>query len=1332
MKIRLKFFTALLLIFAILAGSSLNAFALTWDGSSSGGTGGGSSAGPNGYAIRTTGDNCLGYRFSVVDKNGNNKVSKVIDVFRNTSYGNMEYSGAYKFTVKYNKKQIINNQNSGFSTSKNTTNCYKEANMGFQTSLPTPDQMGTWQDVTTNLNAVLSNLGVGSINNLVNGDKVIVEPLFDVRLESVYHSVTVSELAIYGKYILGASSNGGSSSTSASWGFISSYTNKIYPNALYTTNGQGLWTAASALSSRATFNTIINNGYGVGIAYTENRPDLGNIKVNYSNPGGSGSASFSAAGKTFTIASGSSYTITGVNVGSYTVTETAPASGYICNGSTTQTATVTVNATATVTFSDKVPVGSIVVKYSNPGGSGSASFSAAGKTFSIASGGSYTISNVAAGSYTVTETSPASGYVCNGSTTQTATVTNGGTATVTFSDKVPVGSILVKYSNPSGSGSATFSAAGKTFTIASGGSYTISNVAVGSYTVTETSPASGYVCNGSTTQTATVTNGGTATVTFSDRLPVGNIIVKYSNPSGSGSASFSAAGKTFSITSGGSYTISNVTAGSYTVTETSPASGYVCNGSTTQTATVTDGNTTTITFSDRLSVGGIKVNYSNPSGSGSASFSAAGKTFSIVSGGSYTISNLAAGSYTVTETSPASGLICNGSTTQTAVVTVGNTTTITFSDRLSVGNIKVVYSNPSGSGSASFSAAGVTFSITSGGSYTVSNVTAGTYTAIETSPASGYVCNGSNMQTAVVTDGNTTTITFSDRLPVGSIKVNYSNTGGSGSASFSAAGKTFSITSGGSYTVSNVTAGTYTVTETSPASGYICNGSTMQTAVVTDGNTTTITFSDRLPVGNIKVNYSNPSGSGSASFSAAGKTFSISSGGSYTVSNVTAGSYTVTETSPASGFVCNGSTTQTAIVTDGNTTTITFSDKASVGDLQICYTNWNNTGTGTFNVTGPSGFNRTINVTANVDYIFSNVTAGSYTVTQTVAPTGCKIYSPSVPTTVTNGYVTTVSIYNPENITLSVTPITPNANYTSGTTVISSFYINNLSQSNIIPTDNVNVSFKYYYAGSWTTLSSQNSVVIPASGNNLVWVKWQVPTVSSSASITVQATVDGSSIGAGSSSGSINTTVGPLLTSITPDTHYEKSAPSGFYVPAPPSNSQANNASWSVWSYSGGTFSKQTFGITLDQCTVALAPDSNSPSAKFANGYWTMKSGYGVSTLLTTLLKSLSGTTMPSTTAYTNAQTANLFVPEYQYSSAFRSYCSLENAGTNRFQLPTNPQATNNGRLHFTPVYFPNGNYIAQGKASDCWTPAGMLTSSNNSNAIKIDGTIYDDWAIGR
>lgn len=281
-KITIRVLSLLLCITVLLSSLCITAFALSWDGSSTGGGGNTTAATANGYAIRTDGDNVIGYRFSLVNKSGANKVSKVIDVFRNTTYGNSEYTNAYKFNTKYNKKQLINNQNSGYSTSKNSTNCYKEASGGFATALPVASGMETWQNNTTNLNKVLSLLGAGNISGLKNGDKIIVEPIYDLKFQGTYHAVTVTETAIYGKYLLGASSNGGSSSNSGSWGFISNYTNKYYPNQLYTPDGKGLWTGVNAATSRLTFYNIINQGYGVGIAYTETKPDFSpNLAVNY-------------------------------------------------------------------------------------------------------------------------------------------------------------------------------------------------------------------------------------------------------------------------------------------------------------------------------------------------------------------------------------------------------------------------------------------------------------------------------------------------------------------------------------------------------------------------------------------------------------------------------------------------------------------------------------------------------------------------------------------------------------------------------------------------------------------------------------------------------------------------------------------------------------------------------------------------------------------------------------------------------------------------------------------------------------------------------------------
>ncbi len=273
-KYMIKILALFLVLCTMLSVFAIDAFALSWDGSSQGGGGVGQDAGKVGYAIRTTDDNCIGYRFSIVNKSGANKVAKVIDVFRNIYYGNYEITYAYKFDTKYNKKQLINNQNAGYSTSKNSNNCYKEADMGFATALPKPSEMGTWQNNTTNLNRILGALDCGTISSLKNGDKIIVEPIYDVRLDSVYHALTVTELAVFGKYLLGADSVGGSSYEPGSWGFIASYTNMHYPNELFTPDGQGLWTGVSATSKKLTFGTMINQGYGAGIAYTETRSDF--------------------------------------------------------------------------------------------------------------------------------------------------------------------------------------------------------------------------------------------------------------------------------------------------------------------------------------------------------------------------------------------------------------------------------------------------------------------------------------------------------------------------------------------------------------------------------------------------------------------------------------------------------------------------------------------------------------------------------------------------------------------------------------------------------------------------------------------------------------------------------------------------------------------------------------------------------------------------------------------------------------------------------------------------------------------------------------------------
>ena len=109
--------TLLISVFAV------GSFALEWDGDSVGGGGNGTDAGKVGYAIRTLGDNVIGYRFSLVDIYGNNKVSKVIDVFQDRYHGNNGYNSLYKFVPKCNKRQLIDSQDGAFTTENNKINC---------------------------------------------------------------------------------------------------------------------------------------------------------------------------------------------------------------------------------------------------------------------------------------------------------------------------------------------------------------------------------------------------------------------------------------------------------------------------------------------------------------------------------------------------------------------------------------------------------------------------------------------------------------------------------------------------------------------------------------------------------------------------------------------------------------------------------------------------------------------------------------------------------------------------------------------------------------------------------------------------------------------------------------------------------------------------------------------------------------------------------------------------------------------------------------------------------------------------------------------------------
>ena len=321
---------------------------------------------------------------------------------------------------------------------------------------------------------------------------------------------------------------------------------------------------------------------------------------------------------------------------------------------------------------------------------------------------------------------------------------------------------------------------------------------------------------------------------------------------------------------------------------------------------------------------------------------------------------------------------------------------------------------------------------------------------------------------------------------------------------------------------------------------------------------------------------------------------------------------------------------------------------------------------------------------------------------------------------------------------LQIEFIEPNSAYREGTEVISSFRVKNEGYNHITLDDNLKVSLAVTYsvdrAQKSISIDNKDQVIIPYGGDNLVFFKWTVPGGTAGCQFKLVAAIDPDfsvdETNDGDNTVTVYRTIEPATVSTTPDTQYEGSVPDGFSLVSTPYRSSCTSLSWSVWEWVNNWFVKKTYGLQISSSSPNIVPDSTIASSKYANGVWSMGSGYGYTADWKVDLLTVSGTSSPDTTAYTSPQTASLYLPEYQYSNTIGKFCTLKKIGTNSFCLPNNPNAKSNSELHFTPLYFPDGRYICQGYVADIWTPAGMLYEYCNSNVIKITDSAYDDWYI--
>ncbi len=280
------------------------------------------------------------------------------------------------------------------------------------------------------------------------------------------------------------------------------------------------------------------------------------------------------------------------------------------------------------------------------------------------------------------------------------------------------------------------------------------------------------------------------------------------------------------------------------------------------------------------------------------------------------------------------------------------------------------------------------------------------------------------------------------------------------------------------------------------------------------------------------------------------------------------------------------------------------------------------------------------------------------------------------------------------------------------------------------------VTVRFYIKNKVYTVSN---IVYPDGGSQLVWCKWHTPNTEQTVNIKV--TVSG---GASASKTNITANIVDLNKNPPPDPTADDRNDSFRSVSAP-SKPQRTASSWSVWScywkakwvwhsnlrWVGSAknghwvdygrwvdegewkFRSSSYSVSLS-ANMRITCDEKNPTA---NGR-TMKSGYGINEKVT---GSVSGNG-----EHTALQNAVTYFPEFYYKTYWRL---LESTSTNVLEFRKNKYSTYNNRTHFTPVWYPDGNYKVYTWAMDCWTPAGML-SANLTDSLTIKGNVFDDWHI--
>ena len=338
---------------------------------------------------------------------------------------------------------------------------------------------------------------------------------------------------------------------------------------------------------------------------------------------------------------------------------------------------------------------------------------------------------------------------------------------------------------------------------------------------------------------------------------------------------------------------------------------------------------------------------------------------------------------------------------------------------------------------------------------------------------------------------------------------------------------------------------------------------------------------------------------------------------------------------------------------------------------------------------------------------------------------------------------------------LEVTYVDPSCGYRAGDEVVTSFVVKNNSSTGLTAGDSVILHLNATQNGQSIYTADSAPVVVPGEEETYVWFRWTVPAdTHGEIRLKVDYTIGDGSDAALESGGVAGSTVlvnaglyeDGAASSHTPEPDFEYADEHRDFT-VESITDYSRSLSWHTWSYNEavGEYSRCEWKATLSGTAVLKADDSNaSTSYNDVTGVWAMCSGYGVyaDANYTVRVTVNGGTSGPGgqnpADAVTGAQRASFLFPEFYWSTLNGEYETGESIRTTRsgntvtglFELPENPDSRYGRRLHFTPLWFPDGVaiYHVAVQWDACWTPAGTLRAQTVSDGVTIDGSLFDDW----